>query len=115
MIRHLNNISELVIYAALSTGAAFFVRLHPAFYFPILLLRLSVLCYAIYVVGNVQSNRPFAYCLIAALILGWLGGYWDYLELQIVFNHSEFIAACSLILGLVIAALAVVLLRGKNA
>ena len=78
------------------------------------MLRLSLLGYALYVVGNIQSNRPFAYCLIAALILGWLGGYWDYLELQIVFNQSEFIAACSLILGLVIAAIAVVLLRGKN-
>ena len=115
MVRHLSNISELVIYASLSAGAAFFVRLNPAFYFPILLLRLSVLCYAIYVIGSIQQNRPFALCLIAALILGMIGGNWDYIELQLTYNQAEFIAACSLILGGIIAAIAVVLLRGKNA
>jgi hypothetical protein len=114
MIRHLSNINELVVYASLSAGAAIFSRLNPAFYFPILLLRLSVLCYAIYIIGNIQSNRPFALCLIAALILGMIGGNWDYLELQMTYNQSEFLAVASLILAGVIAVLAVIVLRGKN-
>jgi hypothetical protein len=114
MIRHLSNINELVVYAALSTGAAFFVRLNPAFFFPVLLLRLSLLCYAIYIMGNIQSNKPFAYCLIAALSLGMIGGNWDYLELQILYNQAEFMAVSSLILAGLIATVAVILLRGKN-
>jgi CDP-diglyceride synthetase len=114
MIRHLSNLNELVVYAALSTGAAFFVRSHPSFYFPVLMLRLAILAYALYVVANIQANKPFAYCLMAALLLGWLGGNWDYLELQLQHNQAEFIATASLLLAGVIAALAVVLLRGKN-
>jgi hypothetical protein len=114
MVRHLTNINELIIYSSLSAGAAFFVRSHPSFYFPVLLLRLSLLAYALYVMGNIQSNRPFAYCLLAALSLGLIGGNWDYLELQLTYNQSEFIAASSLILAGVIASIAVVLLRGKN-
>jgi hypothetical protein len=115
MIRHLSNINELVVYASLSAGAAIFSRLNPAFYFPILLLRLSVLCYAIYVIGSIQQNRPFALCLIAALILGMIGGNWDYIELQLTYNQAEFMAVSSLLFGGVIAALAVILLRRKNA
>ena len=80
-----------------------------------LLLRLSLLAYAIYVVGNIQANKPFAFCLLAALFLGWIGGYFDLLELQLTYNQAEFLAAASLILGGIIAAIAVVLLRGKNA
>jgi hypothetical protein len=115
MIRHLSNINELIIYSSLSCGAAIFVRFNPAFYFPVLMLRLALLGYALYVVGNIQSNRPFAYCLLAALSLGWLGGYWDYFELQLLHNQAEFMAISSLLLGGVIAALAVILLRRKNA
>jgi len=114
MIRHLSNINELVIYSSLSCGAAFFVRSHPSFYFPILLLRLSILAYALYVIGSIQQNRPFALCLIAALSLGLIGGNWDYLELQLTYNQSEFMATASLLIAGVIAVLAVIVLRGKN-
>lgn len=114
MIRHLNNFNELVLYAAISTGAAYFSRVNPVFYFPVLMLRIATLGYALYVIGSIQQNRPFALCLVSALILGWIGGYWDFLELQMTYNQAEFLAVASLILGGIIAALAVVLLRGKN-
>jgi hypothetical protein len=114
MIRHLSNINELIIYSSLSAGAAIFVRFHPSFYFPVLLLRISLLAYALYVLGSIQQNKPFAYCLLAALTLGLIGGNWDYFELQLLHNQAEFIATASLILAGVIAALAIVLLRGKN-
>ena len=115
MIRHLSNINELIIYSSLSAGAAIFVRVNPSFYFPVLMLRLAILAYALYVVANIQANKPFAYCLMAALLLGWLGGNWDYFELQILYNQAEFMAVSSLLFGGIIAALAVILLRRKNA
>jgi hypothetical protein len=113
MIRHLRNFNELIIYASISTGLAFFVRYFPPFYFPIMLLRLAVVAYALFVVANVEHNKAFAYSLISAILLGLIGGYWDVVELNFVHNQSQLIAISSIISALSIAAIAVVLLR-KN-
>ena len=107
MIRHLKNTNELVLYASLSCGAAYLGRLLPPFYFPILLLRLGIFAYCIYVVGNLEKNREFAIILGGALFIGMIGGYWDYIELLIKFDSSKVIASLSgaLFLSLVFTAI----------
>ena len=113
MVRHLKNFNELVIYASLSTGLAFFVRLYPSFFFPVLLLRLSVVAYALFIIAHVEHNRAFSYSLITAILLGLIGGYWDVVELNFVHNQSQLIAISSIISALSIAVIAVIVLR-KN-
>jgi|SRR3569832_164160 len=93
MIRHLRNSQELVLYASISCGAAYLGRLLPPFYFPILLLRLGIFAYCIYVVGNLEKNREFAIILGGALFLGMIGGYWDYLELLIKYDSPKVISS----------------------
>jgi hypothetical protein len=107
MIRHLKNTNELVLYASLSCGAAYLGRLLPPFYFPILLLRLGIFAYCIYVIGNLEKNREFAVILGGAVFIGMIGGYWDYIELLIKFDSPKVIASLSgaLFLALVIAAI----------
>lgn len=115
MIRHLRNFNELVIYASLSTGLAYFVRLNPSFYFPVLLLRVAVTAYALFVIASIEHNRAFAYALIAAILLGLLGGYWDVIELNFIHNQAQLIAISSIISALSIGMIAVLMLRGNNA
>ena len=113
MVRHLKNFNELVIYASLSTGLAFFVRLHPSFFFPVLLLRLSVVAYALFILGNIEHNKAFAYALIASMGLGLIGGYWDLIELNFTYNQAQLIALSSIISALSLGLIAVIILR-KN-
>lgn len=103
MIRHLKNTNELVLYASLSCGAAYVGRLLPPFYFPILLLRLGIFSYCLYVVGNLEKNREFAIILGGAVFIGMLGGYWDYLELLIKYDSSKVTASLSSALLLALA------------
>lgn len=104
MLRHLRNSQELILYASISCGAAYVGRLLPPFYFPILLLRLGIFAYCIYVIGNLEKNREFAIILGGALFIGMIGGYWDYLELLIKYDSSKVITSLSsaLLLALVI-------------
>lgn len=88
MLRHLKNITELVMYASVSCGLAFFSRLFPAFYFPILLLRLGVFGYCAYVIGRAENNRDLALVLGGAMFIGLIGGNWDYLEVWFRFNQE---------------------------
>jgi hypothetical protein len=88
MLRHLQNLNELVIYAAISCGAAFIGRIFPAFYYPILLLRLGVLGYCLYVIGRSEGNRELAFVLGGALLLGMVGGNWDWVEVYLRFNQE---------------------------
>jgi hypothetical protein len=111
MIRHLRNFNELVIYASLSTGLAFFVRLHPSFFFPVLLLRLSVVAYALFILGNIEHNKAFAYALIASIGLGLIGGYWDLIELNFTHNQTQLLALSSIISALSLGLIAVIVLR----
>ena len=114
MIRHLKNFNELVIYASLSTGLAFFVRVHPSFYFPVLLLRIAVVAYALFVISNVEHNRAFAYALISAMLLGAIGGNWDFIELNFQHNQAQLVAISSIISALSLGLVAVIILRGNN-
>lgn len=88
MFRHLKNITELVMYASVSCGLAFFGRLFPAFYFPIILLRLGVSCYCFYVIGTTENNRELAFILGGAMFIGLIGGNWDYIEVWFRFNQE---------------------------
>jgi hypothetical protein len=89
MFRHLKNITELVMYASVSCGLAFFARLFPAFYFPIVLLRLAVFAYCFYVIGTAENNRSLAFVLGGAMFIGLIGGNWDYLEVWFRFNQEN--------------------------
>ncbi len=80
-MRHLKNANELVLYAAISCGAAFIGRLFPALYFPILLLRLAIFLYCLYVIATLERNRELAMILGSALFIGMIGGYWDLIEI----------------------------------
>ena len=99
MLRHLKNFNELCLYASISCGLAFFTRLNPAYFFPIMLLRIAILVYAFFVIGKVEKNRIFGWCLGAAVLLGLLGGYWDVIELNIVHNQAKIVNAIALFLG----------------
>jgi len=92
MLRHLKNINELIIYSAISCGLSWFSRLNPTFFYVVMLARLSVLAYCIYIVSGVEGNKIFSYCLGASLLLGMLGGYWDLIEINLKFNAVSIIS-----------------------
>ena len=87
-MRHLKNINELVLYASISCCAAFVGRIFPAFYFPILLLRLGIFLYCAYVIGTLESNRHTAMIIGGAIGIGLIGGYWDLIEVMLRFDPN---------------------------
>jgi hypothetical protein len=89
MIRHLKNFNELALYAGLSCAIAFFTRLNPAFFYPVLLLRLSILLYCFYVVALTENDKTLAIIIGAAIFIGWVGGYWDLIEVYFRFNLTN--------------------------
>ncbi|MFM6001703.1 MAG: hypothetical protein ACKPB7_00250 [Sphaerospermopsis kisseleviana] len=97
MLRHLKNFNELVLYASISCGLSFFVRLNPSFFYAGLLLRLCVLGYAFYVIAGIEDNKVFGYCLGASVFVGLIGGNWAWLELQLNYNQSDLISTALLI------------------
>ncbi|MFM6051974.1 MAG: hypothetical protein ACKPA7_10095 [Sphaerospermopsis kisseleviana] len=97
MLRHLKNFNELVLYASISCGLSFFVRLNPSFFYAVLLLRLCVLGYAFYVIADIENNRVFGICLGTSVLVGLIGGNWDWLELQSKYNQSDLISTALLI------------------
>jgi len=107
MLRHLQNLNELVIYASISCGAAFIGRIFPAFYFPILLLRLGVLGYCLYVIGQSEGNKELAIVIGGALLLGMIGGNWDWIEVYLRFNQELIGYWFTIILSLSLAVLRV--------
>ena len=98
MLRHLKNINELIIYSAISCGLSWFSRLNPTFFYVVLLGRLSVLAYCVYIISGIEGNKIFSYCLGASLLLGIIGGYWDVIEIQLRFNSVSIISNTLLIL-----------------
>ena len=87
MLRHLVNLNQLVFYAGISCGIAFFTRLNPAFFYPVLLLRLSVLAYCFYAIAvERRKNRMLPLLVASALAFGWVGGYFDLLEVYLRFD-----------------------------
>lgn len=97
MLRHLKNFNELVLYASISCGLSFFARLNPSFFYAVLLLRLCVLGYAFYIIAGIEDNRVFGVCLGASVLVGLVGGNWDWLELQLKYNQSHLISTALLI------------------
>lgn len=53
------------------------------------LLRLCILAYTIYVIYNLEDDRVFATTLLGAVIVGIIGGYWHLIELYIRFDVNK--------------------------
>ncbi|MBW4597520.1 MAG: hypothetical protein KME46_32645 [Brasilonema angustatum HA4187-MV1] len=117
MLRHLKNINELCLYAGLSCLVAFITRLNPVFFFPILMLRLSIVGYCLYIISYAEGNRTTARIISAAVLIGWIGGYWDLIEVYWRWNSEEIIKSIMLILAIPIILFALYLqwTHGKNA
>jgi hypothetical protein len=98
MLRHLKNANELVIYASISCGAAFTGRMFPAFYFPILLLRLAIFGYCIYVIGFTEKNKELAVIIGGALFIGMAGGYWDLIEVYLRYDLAKILNTITFVL-----------------
>ncbi len=112
-MRHLKNANELVLYAAISCGAAFVGRLFPALYFPILLLRLAIFLYCVYVVASLEKNRELALIIGSSLFIGMIGGYWDLIEIWLRYDLAA-IAQLITITLLFIASLLGLFIYVKN-
>ncbi|GET43165.1 hypothetical protein [Microseira wollei] len=91
MLRHLKNANELVLYAAISCGAAYLSRLVPPFHFPIMLLRLGILGYWGYMMAIAQGNKDLAVIIGGSLLIGMIGGYWDLIEVHSKYVSSEMV------------------------
>jgi hypothetical protein len=109
MLRHLKNANELILYASISCGAAFIGRMYPAFYFPILLLRLGVAGYCLYVIAGAEGNRDFAILLGGALFLGMIGGYWDVIEIHLRYNSEKIVSSVMLVTCVLLIAFGLIL------
>lgn len=88
MLRHVQNLNELVVYASISCGAAFVARLYPAFHYPIFLVRVGVVAYCFVIISSAEGNKHLAFMLSGALLLGMLGGNWDWIEIYLKFNQD---------------------------
>lgn len=86
MLRHLKNANELVLYASISCGAGFLARLVPAFYIPIMLLRLGIFAYCFIVLFRAEGQRELAILVGSALAIGFLGANLDLLEILIRYD-----------------------------
>jgi hypothetical protein len=116
MLRHLKNINELVLYAGLSCLVAFLTRLNPMFFFPVLMLRISILSYCIYIIAGAEGNTAIACIISTAVIVGWIGGYWDLIEVYLHWNSTEIIKNIMLVMAIPILCFALYLQwnYGKN-
>jgi hypothetical protein len=111
MLRHLKNANELVLYASLSCLAAFIGRLFPAFYFPILLLRLGMFGYCFYIIAHTEGNRELAIILGGSILIGLIGGYWDLIEVYLRYKQSEIGLIITLLFIAVIGGLVIIVKR----
>lgn len=113
-MRHLKNANELVLYAAISCSAAFIGRLFPPLYFPILLLRLAIFLYCIYVVATLERNRELALVLGCALFIGMIGGYWDLIEVWVRYDFQAISQVITITLLFIAALLGIYLWVKSN-
>ena len=100
MFRHLKNFNELVLYASISCGLSYFARVNPLYFYPVLLFRLCVLGYSVYIISGVEGNKVFATLLMSAVAVGLVGGYWDLIELYLRFDPASLVMIPVLFLGL---------------
>lgn len=91
MFSHLRTINELVFYAGLSCLLAFFTRLYPVFFFPAFMLRIGVLIYCLYSMFTIRYRKPVLEIICIGVLLGWIGGYQDLIEVYFHFNPAEFV------------------------
>lgn len=112
-MRHLKNVNELVLYAGISCAVAFIGRLVPALYFPILLLRLAIFLYCLYVIAKLEKNKELAIILGTALFIGMIGGYWDLIEVWLRYDLTA-IAQVATVIFLFVSALAGLFFYVKN-
>lgn len=110
-LRHLKNINELVVYASISCIAAFLGRLFPAFYFPILLLRLGVFGYCFYIISRAEGNKELAVIISGALFIGLIGGYWDLIEIYLRYKQTEIGMVLTLLIAGMVLAFSIILNR----
>lgn len=99
MYTNLKNLSEFVLWASASCGLAFFVRIVPAFWFPILMLRIGFSLFCLYNIFNApRKSVKFSFCFIGgAVIFGMLGGYWDYFEVIVKYQQGDIVAILTFI------------------
>ena len=114
MLRHLKNANELVLYAAISCGIAFIGRIFPAFFFPILLLRLGVLVYCLYVIGFAEKNKELAFIIGGALLLGLVGGYFDLISVWFKYDLENIVYTSTFLTVFIIASILLVLQVKNN-
>lgn len=108
MIRHLKNINELILYASISCGFAFLVRLVQSFSIPVLVALIVVLFYYWYVIGRAENNKLIATIITTALVVGFIGGNADWIELYLRYNTVLIARYVSIISCLILAVLAMV-------
>jgi hypothetical protein len=113
MLRHLKNANELILYASVSCGAAFIGRMFPAFFYPILLLRLGILGYCIYVIAGAEKNKELAVIIGGALGIGMIGGNWDLIGVYLAFDPQTIFATVSTAIA-VVALIALIVMQVKS-
>lgn len=89
MYRHLKNINELVFYAGLSCLASFIAREFPGLWVPIGLLRLGVFAYCTWLLVVAENNKVVAGLIGSSILIGGIGGYWDYIEIWLRFDNEK--------------------------
>ncbi len=106
LYRNLKNLNEAILWAAGSCSLGFFARLMPTFTFPIMMLRLSITIFCLYNVSNAPSRGTrFGYGVIGgAMMFGFIGSYWDYLEVLVHYESDEISSVLSVI-GVIVVAL----------
>ena len=105
MLRHLKNATELTLYASLSCGAGFLARLVPAFYIPIMLLRLGIFVYCFIVLFRAEGQKELAILIGSALLIGFVGANLDLLEVIVRYDLHALITTITAVslLGALIA------------
>lgn len=98
MFRHLKNSQELVLYASLSCGAGFLARLIPAFYIPIMLLRVGFFAYCFIVLFRAEGQKELAILIGSALALGFIGANLDLLEVIVRYDLQALVARVTTVL-----------------
>lgn len=56
--------------------------------------------YSFFVIGKIEDNQIFGYCLGASIFLGLVGGYWDVIELNLQYNQQQIVNIVALSLGI---------------
>lgn len=93
MYRNLKNLNEFVLWAGVSASLGFFTRLFPSFWFVALMLRIAFNLFCLYNVLNApKKSTKFTFLFISgANNFGYIGSFWDYLEILIIYKQTGII------------------------